>query len=208
MAQHPHTWRIRPTGANFSPSDEYGDGNTRFITLKFVHGGKFTPLPTRHYNNPHVSYVDFVDVNNLSIDTFQQILEEIGYEEEGYFFWKTPKEGFAYGLCRLVTFSEFHDLYFHIYTSNFTEVAQIFCETGESTVLESYPYSLLSAPPAHISKMLFKFVYQFPDCTSEDCKNFILGEHGVTIGDHLVKPAFWLALRDVRAVKSDFKSVK
>ena len=56
--------------------------------------------------------------------------------------------------------------------------------------------------------MLFKFVYQFDECTVEDAKGFLLGEHGLTLADDLVKISVWLARRDVREVKMGLKSVK
>ena len=208
MAEQNHTWRIIPTGGKFCPVKEYGLENKHFISLKFIHGGSFSPLPSRWYNDPRVTFVDFVDVHTFSNQTFQEILQEIGYEERGFFYWKHPKEGINYGLCRLVSPTDFHELFFYLYTSNFSEVVQIFCETSEPTFHEFDPTYLLSATPKHISKLLFKFVYQFDGCTAEDCKNFFLGEYGVTFGDDLVKSAFWLALRGVREMKDGFKYCK
>ena len=45
----------------------------------FNHGGMFTPTLGRTYVNGHVSYIDWIDIDEFLINALKQMVVKLGY---------------------------------------------------------------------------------------------------------------------------------
>ncbi|KAL4566119.1 hypothetical protein LXL04_030229 [Taraxacum kok-saghyz] len=178
------------------PSTLYGPENQTHITVRLVHGGKFTSragLGGRMYAPRKITYIEFVNIALFSHELLQQVMTRLGYKEHGFFYRKDRNEGMDYGMHCMRDVSDFQEFHANVYPNNCKLVHTFYVETGTPTICVSYPMSLRYASPDKIRSMLIDFVYEKPLCTLEESSLYLLSKYGVEIPDARIIPGLKLA---------------
>ena len=182
------------------PSTLYGPDNQTYITIRLVHGGKFTSragFGGRMYAPRNIAYIEFVNISLFSHELLQQVITRLGYKEQGFFHRKDRNEGMDYGMHCMKDVSDFQEFHVNVYPSNCNLVYTFYVETGTPTISVSYPMSLRYASPDKIRSMLIGFVYEKPLCTLEESSLYLLSKYGVEIPDAKIISGLKLARTEV-----------
>lgn len=97
-------WRVRKPNVIFHPDNEYVFYSVMYFTIKLIHDQIFTTSPLRFYIRPSMQYVDYLEINNLSLRTLKDVMVTLGYHPNNVFFysWNTNHD-LDWGLIRLQT---------------------------------------------------------------------------------------------------------
>ncbi|CAI9275866.1 unnamed protein product [Lactuca saligna] len=71
---------------------KYG-GNRCWTSLLLYHGGEFTKFPGRKYIKGKQTYIDLLDMDTFSVHDIDEMMEQLGYVDEGiplYYHFKQP----------------------------------------------------------------------------------------------------------------------
>ncbi|KAL4581497.1 hypothetical protein LXL04_006018 [Taraxacum kok-saghyz] len=186
---------IRPSKEVTSPEILYGEENKQFITIRLIHGGRFSSraMAKRMYHPRRITFIEFVDISLLSRELLQEIISNLGYKEQGFFFRKDPNEDLDYGLRSMQLVYDFQEFHADVYPRFCNLIYTFYLEIGTPTINVSYPLSLRYACPEKICDMLMDFVYDNPLCSLEDASLYLLSKYSVRIRDSRIIPGLRIA---------------
>lgn len=116
------------------------DGHPTIFSVKLHHGGEFTNFPGRKYVRGKVNYVDLVDMDTFSVHDIDDLMEELGYCEEGnllFYHFLRPTADLDFGLFALACDQDV--LYLGQFVANH-KLIDIYIEHGK-TNLHTYSMS-------------------------------------------------------------------
>ncbi|GJU83449.1 hypothetical protein Tco_1285814 [Tanacetum coccineum] len=80
-------YNIRENGVDDrDPYKMYKTHSTLF-SIKLHHGGVFTKLPNRKYNNSNITFVDMIDSDEFSVHEIVSMLEDLGHDGHKVMFY-------------------------------------------------------------------------------------------------------------------------
>ncbi|KAI3735953.1 hypothetical protein L6452_15480 [Arctium lappa] len=134
-----HMWSIREGNLDVNPYEVY-EHYPRLILVKIHHGGIFTRSPGRKYIIGKVSYVDLINVDELSVHEIDLMMVKLGYdlEERMYYNFCIPEHDLDFGLEPLGNDLDILNLIG--YTKKW-KIIDIYIEHGRTTV-RTYERSL------------------------------------------------------------------
>ncbi|CAI9300178.1 unnamed protein product [Lactuca saligna] len=94
-------WRIRP---QMNEIDLEASGNPTVFSIRLHYGKEFTKFPGIKYMKGQHNFVDLIDSDLFSVCNIDDMMEELGYVEEGklmYYHFKQPSGDLDFGLFAL-----------------------------------------------------------------------------------------------------------
>nr|KAJ0213269.1 hypothetical protein LSAT_V11C400184090 [Lactuca sativa] len=79
-------------------------GHPTIFSISLYHGGEFTKFPRRKYIKGKQTYVDLLDMDTFSVHDIDEMMEQLGYVDEGiplYYHFKRPFSDLDFGLFAL-----------------------------------------------------------------------------------------------------------
>ncbi|KAI3509052.1 hypothetical protein L1887_24076 [Cichorium endivia] len=149
-------WRIRAEMAELEIGKLYASHPTVF-SIKLFYGGEFTHFPGRRYINGKEKFVDLVDIDEFCVHDIDDMMDTLGYVEEGkllYFHFKRPFSDLDFGLFALASDSDITHL--RTYVGNH-KLIEVYTEHGK-TNLHTY---LMSPNP---SKVRIEEIIEMKSC--------------------------------------------
>ncbi|CAI9289963.1 unnamed protein product [Lactuca saligna] len=136
---------------------KYG-GNRCWTSLLLYHGGEFTKFPGRKYIKGKQTYIDLLDMDTFSVHDIDEMMEQLGYVDEGiplYYHFKRPFSDLDFGLFALGSDQDVRHLGTFISKHKLIEV---YIEHGK-TQLHTYTMSPNQA------KVQIKEIIEPPSCS-------------------------------------------
>ncbi|CAI9289416.1 unnamed protein product [Lactuca saligna] len=68
-------------------------GHPTIFSIRLYHGGEFTKFPGRNYIKGKQTYIDLLDMDTFSVHDIDEMMEQLGYVDEGiplYYHFKRP----------------------------------------------------------------------------------------------------------------------
>ena len=79
-------------------------GHPTIFSIWLYHGGEFTKFPGRKYIKGKQTYIDLLDMDTFSVHDIDEMMEQLGYVDEGiplYYHFKRPFSDLDFGLFAL-----------------------------------------------------------------------------------------------------------
>ncbi|CAI9292371.1 unnamed protein product [Lactuca saligna] len=133
-------------------------GHPTIFSIRLYHGGEFTKFPGRKYIKGKQTYIDLLDMDTFSVHDIDEMMEQLGYVDEGiplYYHFKRPFSDLDFGLFALGSDQDVRHLGTFISKHKLIEV---YIEHGK-TQLHTYTMSPNQA------KVQIKEIIEPPSCS-------------------------------------------
>ncbi|CAH1451186.1 unnamed protein product [Lactuca virosa] len=196
-------WIVRDSSQYILPDELYGTENTCYFSMKIYHGGHFFYNPNRSYDGGIIEYVDFCNINNYSIQTFQKIISTLGYEFHNTFCYSLVTYApLDVGLNKLQYVLDISDFVEKVKNDGLFCVQEIYVEHFVKTVSIYFPHTLNMASNSCMCTLLYKLVVSNPNVNVWEARINMFDNFKIWIDVHKIHEALEYTKHQVKLFKN------